>query len=262
MVFEGRNKSYGAYQLRSENPKTTTRALAIGILLFGSAVSAPLVTSYLSDKLGAKKKENLDKVIETALLPPPPKNDEVLPPPPPPEPPKSVNDQVKFPPPKVVDKKLVRDEDPPTVKDLETADPGQKNVKGDKDAGDILIDKPAGDGPKGSDIVEENPNKIYMAVEVAPEFPGGMAGFNKYVQRNFRAPDVDEGVKVLRVIVGFVVEKDGSLTDIKVLRDPGYGMGKEAIRMLQNAPKWKPGVQNGRSVRVAYNLPITIQVGE
>lgn len=262
MVFEGRNKSYGAYQLRSENPKTTTRALVIGILLFGSAVSAPLVTRYLSDKLGAKKEEKLDKVIETALLPPPPPKDELLPPPPPPEPPKSINDQVKFPPPKVVDKKLVRDEDPPTVKDLETADPGQKNIKGDKEAGDINIDKPSGEGPKGSDIVEENPNKVYMAVEVAPEFPGGMAGFNKYVQKNFRSPEVDEGVKVLRVIVGFVVEKDGSLTDIKVLRDPGYGMGKEAIRMLQNAPKWKPGVQNGRAVRVAYNLPITIQVGE
>lgn len=105
MVFEGRNKAYGAYQLRSENPKTTTRALAIGILLFGSAVSAPLVTRYLSDTLSSKKEEKLDKVIETALLPPPPKDEPVLPPPPP-EPPKSINDQVKFPPPKVVDKKI------------------------------------------------------------------------------------------------------------------------------------------------------------
>ncbi|MBN9284386.1 MULTISPECIES: energy transducer TonB [Flavobacterium] len=260
MVFEGRNKAYGAYQLRSENPKTTTRALFLGIVLFGSAVSAPLIMRFISENIGVEKKENMDKVIETALLPPPPK-DEILPPPPPPEPPKSVNDQVKFPPPKVVDKKLVRDEDPPTVKDLETADPGQKNVKGDKEAGDILIDKPAGDGPKNSDIVDDG-NKVFFTVEVPPEFPGGMAGFNKYVQKNFRAPDVDEGVKTLRVIVGFVVERDGSLTDIKVLRDPGYGMGKEAIRMLQNAPKWKAGVQNGRAVRVAYNLPITIQVGE
>ncbi|HTG67178.1 MAG TPA: energy transducer TonB, partial [Flavobacterium sp.] len=59
--------------------------------------------------------------------------------------------------------------------------------------------------------------------------------------------------------VSFVVEKDGSLTDIKVLRDIGYGTGKEAIRVLQKSPKWNPGIQNGKPVRVQYSLPITIQ---
>ncbi|MGK4566019.1 energy transducer TonB [Flavobacterium sp. 3HN19-14] len=78
------------------------------------------------------------------------------------------------------------------------------------------------------------------------------------MQKNFRTPD--EEVKG-KVIVQFVVEKDGSLTDIKVVRDLGYGTGAEAIRVLKSAPKWKPGIQNGRAVRVLFSLPISIQSG-
>lgn len=258
MVFEGRNKAYGAYQLRSENPKTTSRALLIGAFLFAAAIAAPVVKNIINENLANNEKENMDKVIETALLPPPPKED--LPPPPPPEPPKSVNDQVKFPPPKVVKKELVRDEDPPTVEDLKEADPGQKNQKGDKDAGDIVIDQPVGDGDKGNQVVEDD-NKVYVAVEVQAEPPGGMAGFYKKFSSSFNAPEVDEGVSQIRVMLGFVVEKDGGFTEVKVLRDGGYpAAGKEAIRVLKNMPKWKPAIQNGRPVRSQFTLPITIQV--
>ena len=92
-----------------------------------------------------------------------------------------------------------------------------------------------------------------------PEFPGGLAGFGKYVQKNYRVPEVDSDISG-NVLVSFVVERDGSLTDIKVVRDLGYGTGKEAIRMLKSAPKWKPGIQNGKAVRVAYNLPIRLVI--
>jgi periplasmic protein TonB len=258
MVFEGRNKAYGAYQLRSENPKTTSRALLIGALLFAAAIAGPVVKNIISEQLAKGEQENMDKVIETALLPPPPKED--LPPPPPPEPPKSVNDQVKFPPPEVVKKELVRDEDPPTVEDLKDADPGQKNVKGDENAGDIVIDQPAGEGDKGNEVVEDN--KVYVAVEVQAGPTGGMAGFYKKFSSSFNAPEVDEGIAQLKVYLSFVVEKDGSFTDIKVARDPGYGAGKEAIRVLKSMPNWKPAIQNGRPVRSQFTLPITIQVGQ
>lgn len=258
MVFEGRNKAYGAYQLRSENPKTTTRALFIGALLFAAAIAGPVVKNIISEQLANGEKENMDKVIETALLPPPPKED--LPPPPPPEPPKSVNDQVKFPPPEVVKKELVRDEDPPTVEDLKDADPGQKDVKGDKTAGDIVIDQPTGDGDKGAEIVDDN--KVYVAVEVQAGPAGGMQGFYKKFASSFVAPEVDEGVSQIRVMLSFVVEKDGSFTDVKVLRDPGYGAGKEAMRVLKSMPNWKPAIQNGRPVRSQFTLPITIQVAQ
>jgi protein TonB len=93
-----------------------------------------------------------------------------------------------------------------------------------------------------------------------PEFPGGMEKFYKFVGNNYQAPE-EEGLKG-KVYVTFVVEKDGSLTDIKVLRDIGYGTGKEAIRVLNKCPKWIPGEQNGKKVRVLYSLPITIQSAE
>lgn len=260
MIFEGRNKAYGAYQLRSENPRTTTRALLIGAALFAAAIAAPVIKNIINEQLANSEKENMDKVIETALLPPPPKED--LPPPPPPEPPKSVNDQVKFPPPKVVEKEKVRDEDPPTVEDLKEADPGQKNVKGDKDAGDIVIDQPAGEGDKGNQVVEED-NKVYTAVEVQAAPPGGIQAFYKKFASSFNAPEVEEGVSQIRVMLGFVVEKDGSFTEVKVLRDGGYpAAGKEAIRVLKSMPNWKAAVQNGRAVRSQFVLPITIQVAQ
>ncbi|WP_313808084.1 energy transducer TonB [Flavobacterium sp.] len=258
MVFEGRNKAYGAYQLRSENPKTTVRAMLIGAVLFAAAIGGPVVKNIIGDKFAKNEKENLDKVIETKLLPPPPPKD--LPPPPPPEAPKAVNDQVKFPPPKVVEKEKVRDEDPPTVEDLKTADPGTEDKKGSKD-GAIVNVTPPGDADVGTKVVEED-NKVYVAVEVLADPEGGMSKFRQAFGNKLQSqlPEVDEGVTQIRVMLGFVVEKDGSLTDIRVLRDPGYGVGKIAEKVLRSMPKWKPAVQNGRSVRSQFTLPITIQV--
>jgi protein TonB len=115
---------------------------------------------------------------------------------------------------------------------------------------------PVGPGP--TKIVEED-NQIYntAGIEVKPEFPGGMAKFYKYVGDNYRAPE-EEGLRG-KVYVTFVW-KDGSLTDIKVLRDIGYGTGKEAVRVL-TSPRWNPGIQNGKPVRV-YTLPIQIQTAD
>ncbi|HSD13344.1 MAG TPA: energy transducer TonB [Flavobacterium sp.] len=246
--------------MRSESPKTTSRALVIGALLFASAIAAPVIENIISQRLAEGKEENMDKVIETALLPPPPPKED-LPPPPPPEPPKSVNDQVKFPPPEVVKKELVRDEDPPTVEDLKEADPGQKNVKGDKDA-EIVIDQPTGEGEKAAEIVDDN--KVYIAVEVQAGPNGGMPAFYKKYGNTLQSqvPEVDEGVGQLKFILSFVVEKDGSFTDVKVLRDPGYGVGKLATKVLMDMPKWKPAIQNGRPVRSQFTLPITIQTAQ
>jgi protein TonB len=109
-------------------------------------------------------------------------------------------------------------------------------------------------------VVEED-TQIYntAGIQVQPEFPGGMEKFYKFVEK-FQVPE-EEGLKG-KVFVTFVVEKDGSLTDIKVIRDIGYGTGKEAIRVLKSCPKWNAGEQNGKKVRVQYSLPITIQSAE
>lgn len=93
-------------------------------------------------------------------------------------------------------------------------------------------------------------------LEVKPDFPGGRDEFFKFIAKNYRTPDV----KKLngKVYVTFVIEKDGSLTALKVLRDIGYGTGKEAIRVLELSPKWMPGEQNGQKVRCMFSLPISI----
>jgi protein TonB len=246
VVFEGRNKSYGAYQLRTSNSNTTAKALIIGGIIFTFLVSIPVLANLLPDDTDDA---TLDTKITTVKLPPKEKPKENLPPPPPP-PPKV--DQVKFVKPVVAKAEEVVEE-PPKIKEIVDKKIGAETIKGDPDA--ELTVEPVGNGPK--DVVEED-NNIYntAGIEVKPEFPGGMAKFYSYIQKNYQTPE-EEGLNG-KVFVSFVVEKDGSLTDIKVIRDIGYGTGKEAIRVLKSCPKWNPGEQNGKKVRVLYSLPINI----
>ena len=252
IVFEGRNKAYGAYELRKTNTKTAIRALILGAVVFAVAVSAPLILSLLPDSSDADT--TLDTKIVSIKLPP--KKEEVkknLPPPPPP-PPKV--DQVKFVKPVVAKADEVTEEPPKTI-EIKDKKLGAETIKGDPDA--ELSVEPVGNGP--SQVVEED-TQIYSTagIEVKPDFPGGLDKFYKFVGNTYQTPE-EEGLKG-KVYVTFVVEKDGSLTDIKVIRDIGYGTGKEAIRVLNKCPKWKPGEQNGKPVRVLYSLPITIQSAE
>ncbi|MBP4139899.1 energy transducer TonB [Flavobacterium geliluteum] len=253
IVFEGRNKIYGAYELRKSNTKTTVRALIFGSIIFCLAVAAPLIASFLPDS--AEEDVNNDIKIATVKLPP--KKEEVKPnqPPPPPPPPKV--DQVKFVKP-VVAKANEVTEDPPKIEELKDKKVGSETIKGDPDAV-LTVDEPVGTGTAA--VVEED-NQVYntAGIEVKPDFPGGIEKFYKFVGNNYKTPE-EEGLKG-KVYVTFVVEKDGSLTDIKVLRDIGYGTGAEAIRVLKKCPRWTPGEQNGKKVRVLYSLPITIQSAE
>ncbi|CAM4066578.1 energy transducer TonB [Flavobacterium sinopsychrotolerans] len=253
IVFDGRNKSYGAYQLRKSNTKTSVRALIVGSILFGLAVSAPLILSLLPDSSDVE--ENRDIKITAIKLPPKQeKPKENLPPPPPPAP---KVDQVKFVKP-VVAKAEEITEEPPKIVEMKDKKIGAETIKGDPDA--VLSVEPVGTGTAA--VVEEVDNQIYSTagIEVKPDFPGGINKFYKFVGDNYQTPE-EEGLKG-KVYVTFVVEKDGSLTDIKVIRDIGYGTGKEAIRVLKKCPKWTPGEQNGKKVRVLYSLPITIQSAE
>lgn len=111
-------------------------------------------------------------------------------------------------------------------------------------------------------FTEEQANQeepIYTSVEVMPEYPGGINEFRKFVMSNFKTPKLDEGLKGM-IVVQFIIEKDGSLSDIKVLRDLGHGTGEEAVRVVGLSEKWKPGIQNGKPVRVRYTLPIQIDI--
>ncbi|MEN9908837.1 MAG: hypothetical protein RLZZ540_1986 [Bacteroidota bacterium] len=257
IVFEGRNKLYGAYELRKSNRKTTTKALLIGAFFFSLAVSAPLIISMIP-KGGEDDNSLKDIKLTTVKLPPKKVEPPKLNAPPPPPPPPAV-DQVKFVKP-VVAKADEVVEEPPKIEEIKDKKTGAETIKGDPDA--VLTVAPAGTGPKTSQVVEESDDQVYSTagIEVKPDFPGGMDKFYSFVGKNYRTPE-EEGLKG-KVYVSFVVEKDGSLTDIKVLRDIGYGTGKEAIRVLQKSPKWNPGIQNGKPVRVQYSLPIAIQAPE
>lgn len=258
MVFEGRNKQYGAYQLRLENPKTTVKAFFIGAALFSFLVATPIIYNAMG-KLVAKKDKEEVKVIEVIDIPAPVQ--EVLPPPPPPvevkQAPKSLVDEVKLKPLEAVKKEEVP-VDPPDQKQFKDANPGGEDKKG-SDEGDFNIDQKQGDLKKG-DEAEDTSVHTTAGLQVQPDFPGGIDAFRGFVMKNFRIPEIDQDMTA-RIYVSFVVEKDGTLTDVKAVRDPGFGLGKEAERVIKsNKVKWNPGIQNGKPVRTRFNLPVTINI--
>jgi protein TonB len=259
VIFAGRNKAYGAYELRRNNPKNTTRALIYTVPIFAFAVSLPTIINKIKGFI-PKAPEKV-KVTEVTLATPPPLDETKKPPPPPPEPPKPKVDQVRFPPPVVKPDNEVREKDPPTVKELEVADPGQKDQKGDPTQ-EIRIDEPVGNSDVKA-VVEEDPNQIFTSVEQVPEFPGGVQKFYDYLGKSIHYPAIDrENNTSGRVMVQFVVERDGSLTDVKAVRGPSETLQEEAVRVLKKSPKWKPGIQNGRPVRVQYTVPVIFQLQE
>lgn len=251
LVFEGRNKSYGAYDLRKSITKSTTKSFLIGATIFAFALLIPKLLTLIPE---SSDDVTLDTKITTVKLPPKEEKPKENLPPPPPPPPKV--DQVKFVKP-VVAKADEVVEEIVVIKEIKDKNIGAETIKGDPDA--ELTVEPVGTGVAA--VVEED-NSVYntAGIEVKPDFPGGMEKFNAFVAKNYQAPE-EEGLKG-KVYVSFVVEKDGSLTDIKVLRDIGYGTGKEAIRVLNKCPRWSAGEQNGKKVRCTFSLPISIQSAE
>jgi protein TonB len=251
IVFEGRNKTYGAYDLRKSVTKNTVKSFLIGTFVFGLLVSIPTIMRMIPE---GNDDVILNEKLTTVKLPPKEKpKDPNLPPPPPPAP---KVDQVKFVKP-VVAKADEVTEEIVVIKEIKDKTIGKEAIEGNPDA--ELTVEPVGTGTAA--VVEED-NTVYntAGIEVKPEYPGGIEKFYNFVQKNYQMPD-EEGLKG-KVYVTFVVEKDGSLTDIKVLRDIGYGTGKEAIRVLKSTPKWNPGEQNGKKVRCTYSLPISLQSAE
>ncbi len=109
-------------------------------------------------------------------------------------------------------------------------------------------------------VVDE---EIFLVVENEPEFPGGSDSLYAYIARNIKYPETAKKEKIEgRVFVTFVIEKDGQVSSAKILRDIGGGCGEEAIRVVKNMPKWKPGTQRGNPVRFQFNLPVSFMLGK
>lgn len=266
LVFEGKNKEYGAYQLRQENPKTTVKALLLATTLFCLLFTIPMILNLFGEKQIADSKPIPGDILIIRDVVFPPKNEpektDALPPAKKEEPKKEINKEILVDP-TVVDKEKTKT-DIATNEEAET-NPSQGSTEGTGTApssGGSIGGGTDDDNNSGGDGEGETPKGPYVeaTLDVRPAFPGGIDNFYKYVSKNFKTPEMDTE-KAVKVYVSFVIEKDGSMTDIRVPRNPGYGLDKEAIRVLKSLKtKWSPGMIKGKPVRTAYSLPINIQV--
>ena len=262
LLFDGRNKSYGAYELRRSYTKRLVVALVSTIV--GFAVIAGGV--FLSKKLTPPEDTQAVKINEVTIQNIEQEKPEEPPPPPPPPPPKAAPppkiEMKQFTPPKIVKDEEVK-EPPPAVEELKTTKIGTINQEGIKDIG--IVTPPASvDGGKG--IVEAKPvekePEVFTKVEVDATYPGNWGNF---LQRNLDGQvAVDNGAAPGRytVIIQFVVDVAGNVSDVKALTNAGYGMEQEAMRVIKKSGKWKPAIQNGRSVKAFRKQPITFDVTE
>jgi protein TonB len=265
LVFEGRNQSYGAYQLRRDDSKTTMTALFTGIGLMVILVSIPILVNRFTVNIPAPTTNDSGTIIQiddasifTVPEPPKPVVKETAPPAPAAP---SLNPTIKH-------TAFVATSDPvpnpPTITQVLESNPGTVTTAGTT-GGNVLSNSPTGiTGGTGTNPdpapVESNGLATTASVDVMPMYPGGMARFYKEVGSKFRTPEVANAT-TLKVYVSFVIEKDGTMTNVKVLRDPGHGMGAEALRVLQSIKtKWTAGKLKGNAVRTAYKLPITVNV--
>ncbi|MCW3467998.1 energy transducer TonB [Chitinophaga nivalis] len=261
ILFEGRNKDYGAYELRSRYDKRVRNAImgtaSIVLVIIGGYV--------LNNKLMAAENTMrpvfiVDKIIQLddiktpepePVLPPPPQT-AALPP--------VQAPTIDFAKPVVTaDENVSPDEEPPKMKDVVGKAIGFENTEGDINGvenGDLAVHG-------GHDVVTAPVTKVddtrpVTFVEIMPEFPGGELELGKYLGRNTRYPGMaqENGIGGT-VFVQFVVNRDGSITDVKTTGQvKGGGLEEEAIRVVRSMPKWRPGRQNGQNVAVFFNLPI------
>jgi protein TonB len=264
MIFQGRNKAYGAYKLRTSISKRNV--MAIIIMLIAAAIIASILgiqaivkanqqkvavtTSVELSQLANKKKAVVEKrtVVKE-------EKKEVV---------KQVKSSIKFTAPVIkkdneVKKEIVSQED---LNNTKTA-VGAFDVKGNSDQGTVLkaeqeIAQPAPPAPKPSAEIE---NKVFDVVEQMPSFPGGNSALMSYLNSNVKYPVVaqENGVQG-RVVISFVVEKDGSITDVQVVKSVDPSLDREASRVVRSMPRWNPGKQNGQAVRVKYDVPVSFRL--
>jgi periplasmic protein TonB len=262
ILFDGKNKEYGAYELR----KAYNRRLTTALVITGSVLLLFFLGSVLANVLGKNKNDNLDVVQEVILeeVKAPEKKPEVPPPPPPPkmpEPPKI--EMAKFTPPKIVkDEEVKEDEKPPEVEKLEEAKIGLVNEEGTKDEGIVAPPVEKGTGEVVAPKVDtEDYDKTFTKVEVPAEFPGGLDGWRRYLERNLQYPDAAQENGTQGVVkVQLVVDREGGISEVVALNDPGDGLAEEAVRIIKKGPKWKPAEQNGRKVTYRFVQTITFQL--
>ncbi len=261
LVFEGRNQSYGAYKLRKSTGKRNMIALifvfAVIVLIY---CAVAINNAYEESKRKAAYNEamELSKLIEkkeAKVEKKEPVKVDVIPV-------ERIKSSIKFTAPVIK-----KDEDVKPEEEMKNQDDLQKtnttigafNVEGNDDVGgEILKAKEEIAQPEPP---KEEETKVFDVVEEMPSFPGGQGALMEYLQKNIKYPVVaaENGIEG-RVIVRFVVSKDGSISNVTVVRSVDSALDKEAIRVVESMPKWIPGKQNGASVNVNFTLPVTFKL--
>ncbi len=253
IVFQGKNKEYGAYTLRNLSGKRHKKALIIVSVFFLIGLLLPA----LIENVLPKKREQMVEVtsladlkIEQEKQKPEAPNIEVPPPPP-------LKSSIKFTPPVIKPDEEVAEQD--EVKTQETLNETKVNisvadVKGTNEETGVDV----ADLNKNQEITQEAAEEeVFMIVEQMPEFPGGETALRNFIAKSIKYPTAaqENGVEG-KVFVNFIVDKDGTITQAKVVRGVDSALDKEALRVINSLPKWVPGKQGGKPVRVSYTVPI------
>jgi len=261
LVFEGKNKEYGAYQVRKGRGKNAGVALFISVTLFVLAVAAPAIIAAIKEQFGDKTPQfdTQAEVIEPIKEPEEQKPEE-----PKFEPPPPLKTTVAHTPPEIVDDKEVNEENMiKEIDELKDVDISSKNQQGDPDRGvDLSLLEDTGNGDK--DIIDDGEDeKPFMSVEQMPRFPGGDEALNEWLLKNTPYPAAarENGIDGT-VIVQFTVDRTGDIKDAHVVRKVHPLLDDAAMSAIKKMPNWSAGKQNGKAVSVLINLPFRFGIKE
>lgn len=259
IVFEHRNKEYGAYDLRSSYRRILTRSMIIGTLIFCIAAITPFVVMKIK-QLAAKEKTEVDaNLIE--ILPEEQVKEEIVekeetPPPPPPK----VEEKIEIIQnvvPEPVKAPKVETPPPPISEQLKTTT-GLINQEGVKQT--AHIPPPVQAPPKAAAVESKAPStiEVYESVDQEAEFPGSLSSFRNKIAENFDNSAMEGGEGTLKTTVTFIVERDGSISDVKA-SGSNSDFNSEAVRTVKSIrTKWVPAKINGQPVRQRFRLPLTM----
>lgn len=248
IIFEGRNKEYGAYVVRQGYAVNMATALISTLILVAGILSYSSIVSFFSGEAGAAQPP-LRKLVYTELSAPPP-IDKPKPPPPQIQLPR-LQKVIKFVPPKVVKEQI--QEEVPTIEEIKQNDVAATAIEGPVE---VTFDEPV------EEVIVEDENELFTVVEQNPEFEGGYNAMMEFVKAHMKYPTNARRLQIEgTVYVGFIVGKDGTIRDVSVLRGIMTECDNEAIRVVKMMPKWKPGKQNGRNVNVRFTLPLKFKLG-
>ena len=262
IVFENRNKAYGAYDLRTSYRSVLTKSFILGTILFLVAAITPFVIMKIKQMNAKEATEVNANLID--ILPEEPIIEEVVedepPPPPPPKEEEPQQEVIQNVVPEPVKAPKVETPPPPITKQLETTTGliAQEGVKTPS-----YTPPPPPPGPTKSTTVEVKPQvsetQVYTEVEQLAEFPGGINSFRSKVNSSFDTSVMDGDEGTVKTEVTFVVERDGTITDVKA-NGSNKDFNAEAIRTVKSIKnKWAPAKINGQSVRYRFRMPLTMQ---